>query len=70
MTEMDKLLPEINALARKSKEEGLTDDEKARQQVLRARYLELYRHGFQQHLENIRVVDPKGRDITPRKMKS
>lgn len=68
--EMEELLPAINALAKKSREEGLTDDEKKRQHALRQRYLELYRRGFKQHLESIRVVDEHGRDMTPRKMKS
>ncbi|MCD7948807.1 MAG: DUF896 domain-containing protein [Erysipelotrichaceae bacterium] len=65
----DKLIAEINALAHKSKTIGLNEEEKARQQVLRQRYLEAFRSGFKQQLKSIKVVDEKGNDITPEKLK-
>jgi len=68
MTEMKDLLPEIDALARKSKTEGLTEDEKKRQHELRQRYLAIYRRGLRQTLENITVIDEEGNDVTPRKL--
>lgn len=65
--EMEQLIAEINALARKSKEVGLTDEEKERQQALRAKYIEIFKGNLRSQLENIRVVDPNGNDITPRR---
>ena len=63
------LINEINALSKKSKTVGLSDEEKQRQQVLRAEYIKAFRSGFKQHLENIKVVDEKGNDVTPIKLK-
>jgi Uncharacterized protein conserved in bacteria len=65
----EKLIKEINELAHKSKTIGLTDEEKQRQQVLRQEYLKAFRAGFKQQLQNIKVVDEKGRDVTPEKIK-
>ncbi|BBH26539.1 DUF896 domain-containing protein [Intestinibaculum porci] len=65
--EMEQLIAEINALAHKSKEVGLTDEEKERQQALRAKYIEIFKGNLRSQLENIRVVDPNGNDITPRR---
>lgn len=45
----------INELARKSKAEGLTEDEKAEQKVLRDEYLSVFRKGFRQRLENLEI---------------
>ena len=41
----DEMINEINALARKSKTEGLNEEEKKRQQELRKEYLRLFRKG-------------------------
>lgn len=65
--EMEQLIAEINALAHKSKKVGLTDEEKERQQALRAKYIEIFKGNLRSQLENIRVVDPNGNDITPRR---
>ena len=46
----------INELAKKSKAEGLTEDEKAEQKVLRDEYLSVFRKGFRQRLENLEVT--------------
>jgi len=70
MSEMDELIKDINELAHKQKAEGLTDEEKRRQQALRSRYIEIFRAGFKQELENIRVVDAHGNDVTPKRKKS
>ena len=64
------LINEINELSRKSKTVGLTEVEKERQQELRAQYIKAFRSGFKQHLQNIKVVDEKGNDVTPRKIKN
>jgi uncharacterized protein YnzC (UPF0291/DUF896 family) len=47
----------INVLARKSKTEGLTPEEKEEQAKLRAEYLEKFRDHFRGHLESIKFVD-------------
>ncbi|MDE7454365.1 MAG: DUF896 domain-containing protein [Clostridia bacterium] len=53
----------INELARKSKtEQGLTEAEKAEQQQLRKEYLESWRLGVQQTLDNTYIVDDKGNE--------
>ena len=52
-----KLIDKINELARKQKTVGLTDEEKALQQELRAEYIRLFREGFKQQLEAIEIVD-------------
>lgn len=63
------LIDEINQLARKSKTAGLTKEEKIRQQELRQEYIRIFRGGFKQQLMSIKVVDDKGNDITPDKLK-
>ncbi|MBQ5765174.1 MAG: DUF896 domain-containing protein [Clostridia bacterium] len=50
----------INELARKQKAEGLTDDEKAEQAILRKEYIEAYKKSLIAQLENTYVVDEKG----------
>lgn len=68
--DMDKLIARINALAHKQKTpEGLSDDEKAEQQVLRQEYITIFRSNFKQQLKSIKVVDQKGKDITPKALK-
>ena len=65
----EKLIKEINELAHKSKTVGLTEEEKIRQQKLRQEYIKAFRGGFKQQLQSIKVVDEKGNDITPQKLK-
>lgn len=50
----------INVLARKSKTEGLTPEEKQEQAELRSEYLAKFRENFRGHLESIRFVDDDG----------
>ena len=47
----------INQLARKSKSEGLTDEEKLEQQQLRKEYIEKFRESFKGHLNRIKFVE-------------
>lgn len=54
----------INALAKKKREEGLTPEETAEQQRLRAQYLEEFRRGMEQTLQNVRIKEPDG-TLTP-----
>ena len=48
-----KLIDRINYLANKSKNEGLTEEEKVEQANLRQEYLRLFKEGFRQRLESI-----------------
>ena len=51
----------INALARKSKTpEGLTEEEKAEQAVLRREYIDSVKASLVGHLENTTIVRPDG----------
>lgn len=47
----------INFLAKKSKESGLTDDEKKEQQELRNEYLAAIRKNFRQTLDSIEIKE-------------
>ena len=49
----------INFLAKKSKEEGLTESEKAEQKALREEYLSAIRRNFRATLDSIEIVDKK-----------
>lgn len=53
-------LDRINELARKSKAEGLTEEEKKEQAELRRIYIEAVRRNLRGQLDNISVVNPDG----------
>lgn len=63
-------LKRINELSRKSKDEGLTDEEKKEQKKLREEYLKAFRQSFKNQLHSLKVVDPEGSDVTPDKLKN
>lgn len=50
----------INELARKSKTEGLTDEEKAEQKALRVKYINGFKASLESQLQGITVVEPDG----------
>lgn len=62
-------LKRISELSKLSKERSLTDEEKDEQQSLREEYLKTFRENFRTHLHQIKVVDQKGNDVTPEKLK-
>ena len=67
---MDELVKKINLLARKAKEDGLTDEEKAEQQALRAEYIKKFREGFKKnYLDNMYFVDENGNEVKLKKKK-
>ena len=51
------LLDEINALARKQRSMGLTDEEKIRQNQLRKKYLTGFQKNMKNILDRIEIVD-------------
>lgn len=51
------LISRINELARKSKDKGLTEDEKAEQADLRREYIRCFRENFRKQLDCIELVD-------------
>ena len=51
------LIDDINRLAKKQREEGLTPEEVLLQQQLRKRYLEEFRANFKKMLDNIEITD-------------
>jgi uncharacterized protein YnzC (UPF0291/DUF896 family) len=53
-------LDRINALYKKSKEEGLTEAEKAEQQQLRKEYIQLVRKNLRGTLNNTTIQYPDG----------
>ena len=69
MTKNNLNIDRINQLARKKKEQGLTEAEAKEQAKLRKIYLEEFRKGFKQQIEHTKVMDPEGNDVTPEKLK-
>ncbi|WP_412520522.1 DUF896 domain-containing protein [Staphylococcus simulans] len=59
----------INELSKKKKAEGLTKEEAKERAELHQKYLETFREGFKQQIENTKVLDPEGNDVTPEKLK-
>ncbi len=51
------LIERINALAKKQREQGLTEQEAKEQQELRKKYLDNFRNNFRKMLDNIEIVD-------------
>ena len=57
---MDKLVQRINELAKKSREEGLSEAEKNEQAELRKEYIQKFRQGMENTLSNVYIMDEKG----------
>ena len=56
----DELIKRINFLSKKSKTEGLTEEEKAEQERLRKEYIRQFRQGMLNTLDNVYVMDKDG----------
>lgn len=56
-----KIIDRINALAKKSKDEGLTDLEKKEQQALRQQYISDFKKSLVSVLDQVVIVDPNGK---------
>ncbi|MFD1204238.1 DUF896 domain-containing protein [Sporosarcina contaminans] len=59
----------INELSKKSKTIGLSIEEAKEQTKLRKEYLESFRSSMRNTIENVKVLDPQGNDVTPQKVK-
>lgn len=57
---MEELIKKINALAKKSKEEGLTEEEKEEQAKLRQEYIKMFRQGMENTMSNVYIMDKNG----------
>lgn len=57
---MEELIKKINALAKKSKEEGLTAEEKEEQAKLRQEYIRMFRQGMENTMSNVYIMDKNG----------
>ncbi len=66
----EELIKRINELSKKSKTVGLTDDEKAEQEKLRRKYIEAFRQGVKNTLNNVYVVDEQGNEKKLERKKS
>ena len=66
----EKLIQRINELAKKKKAGTITQEELEEQQFLRQEYLKQFRAGFKSQLLSIKVLDEKGNDVTPQKLKN
>ena len=62
-------LNRLNELAKKKKLGTITDEELKEQQALREEYLVTFRESMKNTIENVRVIDPSGEDVTPEKLK-
>ncbi len=57
---IDEKINRINELARKSREGGLTEEEKAEQKTLREEYISGFRNSLKSQLDNTVVINPDG----------
>ncbi|MDF9867416.1 uncharacterized protein YnzC (UPF0291/DUF896 family) [Bacilli bacterium PM5-3] len=64
-----KLIDRINFLAKKKKTEGLNEKEQLEQDKLRKEYIKHMKDSVKNHLMSVKVVDEKGNDVTPEKLK-
>ncbi|WP_210367053.1 DUF896 domain-containing protein [Bacillus sp. REN3] len=63
------ILKRINELSYKRKNAGLTEIEVGEMNRLRNTYLQIFRGSMEELLLNTTVVDPKGADVTPKKLR-
>lgn len=66
---MNEILKRINELAFKRRTEGLTQYENAEIANLRSQYIQEFRGSMEELLLNTTIIDPKGDDVTPKKLK-
>lgn len=59
---IEEVIEEINALYKKSQENGLTEEEKDRQKLLRERYINNVKNNFRQQIAGYKKVDPSNKN--------
>lgn len=59
----------INELAKKAKQSSLSDEELQEQTALRQEYLKIFRTSMRDTVEHVRVFDPTGEEVTPKKVR-
>ena len=57
---MEELIKRINELAKKAKEEGLSEAETEERAKLRQEYIRRFRQGMENTLSNVYIMDEKG----------
>ncbi|MEI5906735.1 DUF896 domain-containing protein [Bacillus spongiae] len=62
-------LARLNELSKKAKEDSLSEEEAVERQSLREEYLANFRNSMKKTIENTRIYDPNGDDVTPKKVK-
>lgn len=65
----DNKMKRINELAKKAKKSGLSIEEAKEQSQLRSEYLQTFRSSMRDTIENVKVLDAEGKDVTPGKVK-
>ncbi|WP_249662759.1 DUF896 domain-containing protein [Lentilactobacillus buchneri] len=63
------LIPRINELAHKAKNECLSEVEKLEQADLRKKYVAHFRENFKKQIEMMKVYDKNGKEVTPGKVR-
>ncbi|EEL85382.1 DUF896 family protein [Bacillus cereus] len=66
---MIEILNRINILAKKQKEDGLTQTELKERQELRQDYLQIIRGQVNSTVTGLTILDPLGNDVTPEQLK-
>lgn len=59
----------INELSAKSKAGKLTEAEAKERTALRQEYLDTFRASMRDTIENVKIVDAEGNDVTPEKVR-
>lgn len=62
-------LNRINELSAKAKAGNLTEAEAKERTALRQEYLDTFRATMRDTIENVKVIDEAGNDVTPEKVK-
>lgn len=60
---IDEKIKRINELAKKAKEQGLTEEEKIEQKALRDEYIAGFRRSLKAQLDNTYIMDEKGNKV-------
>lgn len=62
-------LDRLNELAKKKRDQKINKDELEELTKLRKEFLTNFRNSFKKQIEQTKVIDPEGNDVTPDKIK-